>query len=149
MKAVLILALTAFISAAADGAFGQSAISITSEDASALRKSTQANSSTWRRAAVDPSTEHLALFYGSPDEDVDCWSPVARIGRPVDGVFPVEFIGEPDTARTEELAAAQQQLDYYLVDLGASDPWAYAVYHATTLANLYSRVHWVVVQPDN
>ena len=32
---------------------------------------------------------------------------------------------------------------------GPLDPWAYAVYHTTTLANLYSRVHWVVVQPGN
>jgi hypothetical protein len=34
------------------------------------------------------------------------------------------------------------ELDFYLVEKLERDPWAYAVYHCGTGANMYSRVHW-------
>lgn len=35
----------------------------------------------------------------------------------------------------------ETQLDFYLVELREPDPWAYAIYHFRTAANVYSRVY--------
>lgn len=107
----------------------------------------------WREARVDARREHLELQFGSADEPRwDDWLAVARVGRPVGRVFPVEFLLRPGDSRNDEaFAAVKRELDYYLVELGTCDPWAYGVYHTATMANLYSRVHWIWVaesQPD-
>jgi len=34
------------------------------------------------------------------------------------------------------------ELDFYFGELGERDPWRYAIYHCSTLANVYSKVHW-------
>lgn len=61
----------------------------------------------------------------------------------------MEFLLTPDDRRKEEaIAAVQHELDYYLVEPGELDPWAYAVYHTGTLANLYSPVHWNWITPE-
>jgi hypothetical protein len=123
--AVLILALTQIL--VASGAAGS------------------AGSWRWRVARVDPAREHLELRFGSADEPRwTAWILVARVGRPVGSAFPVEFLLRPDDSRYEEaIAAVRDELDYYLVELGDADPWAYAMYHAKTMANLYSSVHWI------
>jgi hypothetical protein len=36
----------------------------------------------------------------------------------------------------------RREIDYYLVELREKDPWAYAIYHCSTAANVYSKVHW-------
>ncbi len=39
-------------------------------------------------------------------------------------------------------ADRKTELNFYLVEKGEPDPWAYAKYHCTTASNLYSSVHW-------
>jgi hypothetical protein len=73
----------------------------------------------------------------------DDWIPVARVGRPVNRVFPVQFVlPDDDREGAEAREAVSWSLDYYLIELGEPDPWEYAIYHTKTLANMYSRVHW-------
>lgn len=108
----------------------------------------RADSWRWQTAFVDPAHEHLELRYGSTDDgDWDDWIPVARVGRPANRVFPVHFVLPDDHCEyADARAAVGWSLDYYLVELGKPDPWEYATYHTTTLANMYSRVHWVWIR---
>jgi hypothetical protein len=92
----------------------------------------------WAEAPVKTYDDHFALFYGESEH------PVAVVGRPVEQVFPVEFIpwtqsGQDVTAIQEEI---RQELDFYLAELREPDPWKYARYHCGTAANIYSSVHW-------
>ena len=93
----------------------------------------------WQEGQVDRRREHLALSHA----DLDL--PVAIVAPAVDGVFPVEFVDATDVgdrafARAGE--AARRELDFYLVELGEPDPWAYAIYHCGTASKVYSSVHW-------
>ena len=93
----------------------------------------------WVSGSVDRQGDHLTLWHGVIDE------PIAVVGPPSDRVFPVEFLVTPDPADPafpEAVEAVRRQLDYYLVELGEGDPWAYAIYHAGTGSNLYASVHW-------
>lgn len=93
----------------------------------------------WERAAVDRQGDHLALFHVDVDE------PIAIVGPPSDHTIPVEFLvtadlaDEPASARVD---AVRRELDYFLVELGESDPWGYAIYHAGTASNIYGSVTW-------
>ena len=109
-----------------------------------VRTASRTDSWRWQIAFVDPTREHLELRYGSRDDrDWDDWIPVARVGRPVNRVFPVHFVLPADDREDAEAReAVGRSLDYYLVELGKPDPWDYATYHTRTLANMYSRVHW-------
>ncbi len=71
--------------------------------------------------------------------------PVARLAPAKGHVFVVQFIykGDPNAAKTKNiLNAVKKELDFYLIELGEEDPWAYAKYHCSTAADLYSTVHW-------
>jgi hypothetical protein len=98
----------------------------------------------WRERKVDPAGDHFELRYGSAeDSDWNGWLPIARVGRPVKGVFGVEFIVDrANPASAKMMDAAVGELDFYLVTKGERNPWAYARYHCGTGANLYSAVHW-------
>ena len=100
----------------------------------------------WQEARVDASSEHFDLRYGSSDGDWTDWKLVARVGRPVSGIFQVEWLAANAREQQESIGAVRDQLDYYLVDLDKCDPWTYLEYHVTTLANLYSDVHWLHVK---
>jgi hypothetical protein len=94
----------------------------------------------WAKAEVDQSRDHLRLAHDDYPNSV-----VALVGPPKDGVFPVEFLvaddgTNPDVAQI--LADVSAKLDYYLVELGEQDPWAYAHYHCRTASNVYGKVHW-------
>ena len=68
---------------------------------------------------------------------------VARVGRPVERVFPVEFVlsrGRP--RHGVAVKAVERQLNYFLIELGEPDPWEYGRYHCTTTSNVYASVHW-------
>jgi hypothetical protein len=98
----------------------------------------------WQDGVVDPHGKHIELRYGdagkSPYEN---WQPIARIGRPKKQVFPIEWLIAADSLEHEPMIIeARQELDFYLVEKGEPDPWAYAKYHCNSLANIYSRVHW-------
>jgi hypothetical protein len=51
-----------------------------------------------------------------------------------------EDAGDPVVARA--LADTRKELDFYLLDVGRPDPWAYAHYHCGTASNVYGKVHW-------
>jgi hypothetical protein len=89
----------------------------------------------WHAAGVDARGDHLALWHRSIEE------PVAVVGPPSKHSFPVEF-RIPDATDPDLLEQVRRELDYYLIDLGEPDPWAYAIYHAGTTANIYGSVYW-------
>ena len=109
-----------------------------------VRTASGTDSWRWQMAFVDATREHLELRYGSSDDgDWDDWILVARVGRPVNRVFPVHFVlPDDDCEDAKAREAVGRDLDYYLVELGKPDPWEYATYHTMTQANAYSRVHW-------
>ena len=93
----------------------------------------------WRQGSVDRRQDHLALSHDAFE------SPLAVVGPAAEGVFPVELmevrsVSDRDLAKA--LEAACRELDFYLVELGEPDPWAYAIYHCRTMSNVYSSIHW-------
>ncbi len=98
----------------------------------------------WVEGRVDLLLEHIELSYGDATaSEHESWRPVALVGAPKGNVFPVAWIA--DIKNPEEIPmidAARKELDFYLLEVGGPDPWAYACYHCTTGANMYSRIHW-------
>ena len=90
-----------------------------------VRTANRTDSWRWQMAFVDPTREHLELRYGSGDDrDWDDGILVARVGRPVNRVFPVHFVlPDDDRDDAEAREAVRRSLDYYLVELGKPDPW--------------------------
>ncbi len=98
----------------------------------------------WAERHAPDSKEHIELRFGdagqTPYED---WLPIARIGRPEGNSFPVEWLVTADSPDHElPIVKARRELDFYLIELGEPDPWAYAQYHCNTSANMYSSIHW-------
>jgi hypothetical protein len=99
----------------------------------------------WREGGVDCSREHIEIRIGDASRsEYEQWVPVALVGRPVRSVFPVQWLINPDGQLATEV---RRELDFYLIEhpakfSGTGDPWAYAVYHCGTGANMYSSVHW-------
>lgn len=98
----------------------------------------------WVESSIDPRIEHIELRYGdASNSDWDSWIPVARIGKPAKQIFPVEWL--LDSQATENLEIVNytlKELNFYLIELGKSHPWEYAIYHCSTAANMYSKIHW-------
>lgn len=94
--------------------------------------------SRWLEGLVDPEREHIRLCVG------DEWEPVALVAPVGEAGFAVEFLIDPtkDPSAAEAVDAVRGELDFYLVEKNERWPWAYAVYHCSTSANLYSSVHW-------
>lgn len=101
----------------------------------------------WSEGQVDRSADHFVLRYdpaqeGGPHPGVV----IALVGRgSKKHQLVVEFVPTPDIeGATLEAArqAVRAELDFYLVTKEEPDPWRYAIYHCTTAANAYSRVHW-------
>ena len=90
----------------------------------------------WREGAVDRRHEHLQISFGPLDATTT--GPIAAIARSSEHTFVVEFI----EGSSEMLAKVREEIDFYLTQWGGADPWAYAIYHCGTAANLYSEVHW-------
>ena len=84
----------------------------------------------------------MVLTYGDWSQDEESIL-LARVAPGEPGVFDVEFVidgGEPNAG--EMLQAAKLSINFYLIDKGEENPWAYAIYHCGTGANVYSKVHW-------
>jgi hypothetical protein len=98
----------------------------------------------WQDGVVDSQGKHIELRYGDAGKSkYENWYPIARIGRPKNHVFPVEWLIAVDSPEHESMIIeARQELNFLLVEKGEPDPWAYAKYHCNTRANIYSRVHW-------
>jgi hypothetical protein len=98
----------------------------------------------WHEGSVSRRKAHFELRHGSIDNGGwDQWLPVALVGPPAHGVFPVQILlSRTKRAHAEALGDAVRELDFYLVAKDEKDPWAYAQYHCNTAANAYSTVHW-------
>ncbi|MCX5998845.1 MAG: hypothetical protein NTU41_04445 [Chloroflexi bacterium] len=94
--------------------------------------------------------EHIKLVY---DKDPHRWDasnrvPVALVAPDQSGDFAVEFMLADDASDeqvSQMVEAVKAELKCYLLDKREEDPWAYARYHCSTSANLYSNVHWVLL----
>lgn len=100
---------------------------------------TGAAASTWREAAPDRSGLHFVLTHEEMGQ-----LEIAVVEPPQDTVSQVE-LASPDQLEPQLRELVQPDvradLDYYLLDVGLPDPWAYALYRWGTQANVYARVH--------
>ena len=98
----------------------------------------------WEDGTVDEATEHIELRHGdAATTPYENWFSIARIGKPTHHRFRVQWLLKADGVQNQAMVAdARRELDFYLVDKNEPNPWAYARYHCTTTANMYSRVHW-------
>ncbi len=103
----------------------------------------------WQEGRVDRSKDHFELRYGSVGEARPGeWAPIALVGPPADGIVNVQFLAESGDAKNEEaLNDVRKEIQYYLIEKGEPNPWAYAKYRCSTSANLYSKVHWSFAGP--
>jgi hypothetical protein len=98
----------------------------------------------WEAGLVDEAGEHILLSFGDihnvPAADMIT---VGRLSPPQGQVFTVEWLIEADTPEhAAALDAGRRALDFYLVELQKQDAWQYAIYHCSTMSNIYSSVHW-------
>ena len=95
----------------------------------------------WTEGFVDGGGEHIKITYGDDSMQVALVAPTG--GR----AFVVQFVLNLDLSsvglQQKVLEETRKELDFYLVGKGEKDPWAYAIYHCGTAANIYSPVHWV------
>jgi hypothetical protein len=97
----------------------------------------------WQEGAVDPDGEHIEVRYGDASNvRYEEWTPIAIIGKPRNRIFPVRWLRMPPAIDTAILGEVRRELDFYLVNKREPNPWAYAIYHCNTSANMYSKVHW-------
>ena len=98
----------------------------------------------WQEGVVDPQKKHIELRYGDAGtSNYEDWQPIARIGKPEQNIFIVEWLITPDLPEYQSMITGTRgELDFYLVEKGEPNPWAYALYHCNTASNIYSRVHW-------
>jgi hypothetical protein len=106
----------------------------------------------WITGKVSESEEHIKISFGTfQNSDRDQFISVARVGKPKERIFEVEFLTKSDTPdETKMIDAIKKELDFYLIEWGEGsvfgDPWSYAIYHCNTSANIYSHVHWSYFQ---
>lgn len=96
---------------------------------------------------VDRDRQHIELVCGDANElGLSSFVPVALAAPLRADDFVVQYTVDADDLSTELLdllVGVQAELEFYLIDKHEPDPWAYAVYHCSSWANLYSSVHWV------
>lgn len=94
----------------------------------------------WTEGFVDTEEEHIKISYGNDSV------PVALVAPPGKRVFTVQFVLSANLSTTDPyqkiLEETRKELDFYLIEKREENPWAYAIYHCGTAANIYSRVHW-------
>jgi hypothetical protein len=99
----------------------------------------------WEHGSVDPAQDHIVLTYGDINkEDPKEFPHVALVSAPKGFIFKVQFLVDDKDDRFRRMRrAVEKELNFYLVEKLEPDPWAYAIYHCNTAANLYSKVHWL------
>src|SRR3989338_5159895 len=95
----------------------------------------------WIEGGVDTNEDHIKLWHGkSPTADKggavrESGRPVALVARGRGKTFTVQFLltARPTDKRTTKiLKDVRRELDFYLLQVGGPDPWAYAQYHCYT-----------------
>ena len=99
----------------------------------------------WRlvEGIVDTNEEYIKITCGAIDGDD--FEPIALVAPGNDKEFTVQYLLKPEPENKEQqkmLDAVRKELNFYFLELKEKDPWAYACYHCTTAANLYSDVRW-------
>ena len=103
--------------------------------------------SRWREGRVDRTREHFELRYKSTVKFESDWIPVAVVGPPRAHIVNVQFLVEPgDPKNLAAVSDAKKEIQFYLIDKREPDPWGYARYHCGTSSNIYSNVHWGILQ---
>ena len=94
----------------------------------------------WVEGIVDTNEDHIKIRYGDDPE------PIAVVAPDEGKTFVVQSLVNQlnlfDKSEQEIPVDVRKELDFYLVELGEEDPWAYAIYHCSTASNMYSNVHW-------
>lgn len=98
------------------------------------------NVSHWSEGVVDLGKEHIKLFVGPFDDTAQLVALVAPAGR---RTFTVQFVVEK-ADYADVVNEVTRELNFYLVEKGEDNPWAYAKYHCSTASNIYSSVHWTL-----
>ena len=105
-----------------------------------MSKSKEKTVWSWEEGAVDAKKEHIRIYRANDPK------PSARVAPGRDRSFTVQFIKRSGVPK-KVLEGVRRELDYYLVELGEENPWAYAIYHCSTMANVYSTVQWGYYSP--
>lgn len=93
----------------------------------------------WVEGIVNTGGERFEITYGDDPR------PSALVRRGRGRSITVQLFspaGESASDAKEAHAKVEEELRFYFVEPNEPDPWAYAIYHCTTAANLYSQVHW-------
>ena len=101
------------------------------------------NVTRWSEGVVDIGKEHIKLFVGPFNEKAQAIALVAPEGK---RCFTVQFVVDKE-AYAEAVNEVTQELNFYLIEIGEPNPWAYAKYHCSTTSNVYSSVHWWLYRP--
>jgi GNAT superfamily N-acetyltransferase len=98
----------------------------------------------WTEGKVNTTEEHIKIYYGNaPHLDWTHLPIIALLSPPIEKKFIVEFLLDAKTPEEQDMIReVHRELDFYLVEKGEENPWAYARYHCGTVANIHSRVHW-------
>ena len=99
----------------------------------------------WRlvEGIIDTNEEYIKIKYGAIDGDD--FEPIALVAPGNNKTFTVQYLLQSEPKNEDDqkmLDAVRKELNFYFLELKEKDPWAYACYHCTTAANLYSDVHW-------
>lgn len=95
--------------------------------------------SRWSEGVVDLEYEHIKLFVGEFSDPR-----LIAVLAPAGGhFFTVQFVADK-IVHAAAVADVTRELNFYLVEKGEENPWAYAKYHCTTASNIYSTVHWAL-----
>ncbi len=92
----------------------------------------------WSEGVVDLAKEHIKLSIGSFGENAQV---IALLAHDGERSFTVQFVVEK-AEYAEALNEVTRELNFYLIEKGEDNPWAYAKYHCSTASNIYSSVHW-------
>ncbi len=99
----------------------------------------------FQRGVVQPDDDHILFTYG--DMAHESWNggvAVARMAKPVEGIFTVQCLLEPlNEINVEMLSETLHKVYSVLCRDMRTTPWDYALYHTATAANIYSNVHWI------
>jgi hypothetical protein len=89
----------------------------------------------FKEGIVDRDAEHIKLYY---KEDRN---PTAMVAKPEGDTIIYQFISNIDDTQ-EPKRKVLRELEIYFNELKNPDPWGYAIYHCSTVSNVYSNVHW-------
>jgi len=94
----------------------------------------------WREGRVDLRRDFILLTAApEPEGTLTQAAALVACGQESDPRFVVEILAGLSAEQREAVAA---EIRFYLLDKGEPDPWAYAIHHCSTAANVYSSIHW-------